>query len=107
MTLTTEQLMAFRIARYEFCLRSRSEALLPPFLGSTLRGAFGNALKAIACSMPHGDCGNCFLVERCLYPKLFETSARKNSGLLRKGDDAPRPFIFIPPQPAGDFGSLP
>ncbi len=102
MTLTTEQLQTFKIARYEFQLRASAEAVLPPFLGSTLRGSFGHALKAVACSMPHGDCTQCFLVERCLYPKLFETSGRKSSGLLGKGDDAPRPFIFIPPRPVTD-----
>ena len=91
MTLTTQQLNTLKIARYEFQLRSRGDATLPPFLGSTLRGSFGHALKAVACSMPHGNCSDCFLVERCLYPKLFETSAKKSSGLLGKGDDAPRP----------------
>jgi len=106
MILTTQHLDTLKMARYEFLLRACGEALLPPFLGSTLRGSFGHALKAVACSMPHGDCGNCFLVERCLYPKLFETSARKNSGLLGKGDDAPRPFIFSPPQPRSDSGFL-
>ena len=106
MILRTEQLDTLKIARYEFRLRSRGDAVLPPFLGGTLRGSFGHALKAVACSMPHGDCGHCFLADRCLYPKLFETSARKNSGLLGQGDDAPRPFIFIPPQPASNSGFL-
>lgn len=106
MILTTEQLKTLKIARYEFCLGARGEAVLPPFLGSTLRGSFGHALKAVACSMPHGECDRCFLIERCLYPKLFETSARKTPGLLGKGDDAPRPFIFIPPQPSSESGFL-
>lgn len=49
--------------------------------------------------MPHGDCARCFLVERCLYPRLFETSANHEHGLLAKNKDAPRPFIFLPPLP--------
>lgn len=144
MTLTTEQLRTLKIARYEFQLRSHDEGVLPPFLGSALRGAFGHALKAVACSMPHGDCERCLLVERCLYPRLFETSARGEKlpsasgasngasasgavangtsgsrtsgnrtsgngalaqgqgGLLKKRQDAPRPFIFVPPLPSND-----
>ena len=146
MRLMTPDLEVLKVARYEIHLRACANAVLPPFLGSALRGAFGHALKAVACSMPHGDCGRCLLVERCLYPKLFETSARsrnrasssgaRTSGfltndavldggdrlqgagrtpengmfawgagrLLKKRQDAPRPFIFIPPLPSTDSG---
>lgn len=107
MTLTVEHLNALTLARYEFHLRARAEAVLPPFLGSTLRGSFGHALKAIACSMPHGDCQRCLLVERCLYPRLFEASAQKERGLLSTNQDAPRPFIFVPPLPGMDSGHSP
>jgi len=108
--LTIQKLESLALARYDVQLCSLGDAVLPPFLGSALRGAFGHALKAIACSMPHGDCGRCLLVERCLYPRVFETSARRENGslvntalvqgrgvLLKKRQDAPRPFIFIPP----------
>ncbi len=118
--ITIELLKNLDIARFEIHLRPRVDAVLPPFLGSTLRGAFGHALKAIVCLMPHGDCARCFLVDRCLYPKIFETSARNSrtqelqqtapvlatSTLLKRGQDAPRPFIFIPPFPARRNGSM-
>jgi hypothetical protein len=106
--ITTELLKNLNLARFEIQLRPKGDAVLPPFLGSTLRGAFGHALKAIACSMPHGDCSRCLLIERCLYPRLFETSAgdSSTSALLKGRQDAPRPFIFIPPQPAGDNSFL-
>ena len=112
MRLTAENLAPLRLARYELLLRAQAEASLPPFLGSALRGALGHSLKAIACSVPHGECGRCLLVDRCLYPRLFETSARNsisqnnNSTLLRRSQDAPRPFIFIPPSLANEDGSL-
>lgn len=65
---------------------------MPALIGSTLRGAFGHALKAIACSVQHRDCGRCLLSEVCLYPTVFEPTA-----VALK--DLPRPFIFEPPVP--------
>lgn len=113
--LTAELLRSLNLARFEVHLRSDADTLLPPFLGSTLRGAFGQALKAVACSAPHGDCSRCLVIERCLYPRLFETSALPVASanaarpepsvtptLLKHRQDAPRPFIFIPPQPYGN-----
>lgn len=95
MSLTVEHLSSLKIARYEFTLRACDDVWLPPFLGTTFRGAFGHALKAVVCSMPHGDCKRCVFAERCLYPKIFETEA--NNGLLSRSKNAPRPFIFMPP----------
>lgn len=95
-----------KLGRYEFRLRALAESVLPPFLGSTLRGAFGHALKEVACSVPHRDCSRCLLTERCLYPRLFETQApqRNGSALLKTRQDAPRPFIFLPPLPSKNTG---
>jgi hypothetical protein len=98
MILTTEQMDGLALARYEFALRARERVALPPYLGTALRGAFGHALKAIACAMPHGECGRCLLAERCRYPLLFETPAG-GAGLLAGKGDAPRPYIFEPPAP--------
>ncbi len=100
--LTAEQMDGLALARYEFALRARERVALPPFLGTALRGAFGHALKAIACAMPHGECGRCLLAERCRYTLLFETPAGVNPALLRKNKDAPRPYIFVPPLPYRD-----
>src|SRR5712671_4362759 len=97
--LEVEQLEILPVNRYEFHLRSTSEVLLPLFLGSALRGAFGHALKGTVCIMSHGDCTRCFLSERCVYPRVFETIAERENGLLSKNNDAPRPFIFVPPIP--------
>lgn len=104
MILTPQHLKPIKLARYEFTLRARTDAILPPFLGSTLRGSFGHALKEVACSVPHGDCRRCLLVERCAYPKIFETSERKSDGLLNKGQQSPRPFVFVPPAPGPPSG---
>lgn len=104
--LTPEHLDILRFARYEIQIRALEPTVLPPFLGTTLRGAFGNALKEIACSMSHGECQQCLLVERCLYPRIFETTTNQSTGLFSKSKDAPRPFIFLPPLPRADMAEL-
>ncbi|HEV7843866.1 MAG TPA: CRISPR system precrRNA processing endoribonuclease RAMP protein Cas6 [Pyrinomonadaceae bacterium] len=105
--LTLEHLKALSLAQYEFRLAALTEGELPPFLGSTFRGSFGYALKAVACSMPHQDCTRCLLVERCLYPRLFEPRATQPAGLLKQQQNAPRPFIFEPPLPGQKYSALP
>ena len=80
------------LARYRIVLHTATAAILPAIIGSTLRGAFGHALKAISCCVPHQDCKICFLSEVCLYTTVFEPTAPKLK-------DAPRPFIFEPPIP--------
>jgi hypothetical protein len=87
------------VARYEFRLQAREEVELPALLGSTLRGAFGHALKAIACSVSHQDCRRCLLTDVCLYPTFFESQIEAARDLLGKNQSAPRPYIFQPPVP--------
>lgn len=85
------------LARYELRLRALQQADLPAFLGSTLRGAFGHALKQAICIMSHRDCERCMVAERCLYPYLFETPVPAGAmRLLRNQKQAPRPFILAP-----------
>jgi hypothetical protein len=105
--VTLEHLKALSLAQYEFRLAALAAGDLPPFLGSTFRGSFGYALKAVACSMPHQDCARCLLSERCLYPRLFESRANRPTGLLKQQQNAPRPFIFEPPLPGQKYSALP
>ncbi|MFL6214584.1 MAG: CRISPR system precrRNA processing endoribonuclease RAMP protein Cas6 [Blastocatellia bacterium] len=91
-----DQFASLDFARYQLKLRATQSVSLPAFLGSTLRGAFGHALKQAICVMPHGDCARCLVAERCIYPYLFETAAPP-TGLLRNQSQAPRPFILAPP----------
>ena len=87
------------IARYELRLRALQPACLPPFLGSTLRGAFGHSLKQAVCVMPHRDCTRCMVADRCIYPYLFETPSPEGIPQLRGQQQAPHPFILSPPPP--------
>ncbi|MBI3650819.1 MAG: CRISPR system precrRNA processing endoribonuclease RAMP protein Cas6 [Acidobacteria bacterium] len=86
-----------QIARYELTLRAVDAVSLPPFLGSTLRGAFGHALKKAVCVVPHGDCERCMLSDKCIYPYLFETPPPCDFEPLRGQKNAPHPFVLIPP----------
>ena len=87
------------LSRYELRLRARGVSDLPAFLGSTLRGAFGHALKEAVCVMEHRDCERCMVADRCIYPYLFETPAPPDVRQLRGQQRAPHPFILTPPVP--------
>lgn len=84
------------LSRYQLRLKARRAVVLPRYLGSTLRGAFGHALKEAVCVVGHRDCGRCMLAERCIYPYLFETTAPPID-LFRGQKGAPHPFILMPP----------
>lgn len=47
-------------------------ALPHPFIGSTLRGAFGVSLKKVVCINPSYSCEGCFAKESCLYYDFYE-----------------------------------
>ena len=43
-----------------------------PFIGSTLRGAFGVALKKVVCINPSYSCEGCFAQKSCIYYDFYE-----------------------------------
>ena len=47
-----------------------------PFIGSTLRGAFGVSLKKVVCINPAYSCEECFAKENCLFYDFFEAKNR-------------------------------
>ena len=47
-----------------------------PFIGSTLRGAFGVSLKKVVCINPAYTCEGCFAKENCLFYDFFEAKNR-------------------------------
>jgi len=42
------------------------------FIGSTIRGAFGYALKRVTCINPSYQCEGCFSIDECLYYNFYE-----------------------------------
>jgi hypothetical protein len=95
--MTVNDFAGLDLSRYELRLRARRAANLPAFLGSTLRGAFGHALKAAVCVMNHRQCERCMVADRCIYPYLFETPVPADVPQLRGQQQAPHPFILSPP----------
>lgn len=85
------------VMRLEFSLRAEEAVELPSFLGSTLRGAFGHALKLSACQSSGTPCESCRIPQSCWYGWLFETVSPEGGSVLAASQDAPRPFILTPP----------
>ncbi len=83
--------------RLLFRLRCRETAHLPPFLGSTLRGAFGRALRWLSCSPRVKDCTTCPIRKRCAYLYIFETPIEPGTSPVPGINNAPHPFVIVPP----------
>lgn len=84
-------------AKYRFHSVLRDDALLPPYKGSTFRGAFGGALKKVVCAVREKDCAVCLLATRCLYAKTFETRGRPQSDKATRLAAPPHPYVIEPP----------
>lgn len=91
------RLKDFILTKYKLNLKIKDELHLPRYIGSTLRGGFGNSFRRIVCFHRGMNCTNCLLKEKCVYAYIFETSPPKDSDRLKKSRDIPRPFIIEPP----------
>lgn len=80
-------------AHFQFLLVANSTLILPGFLGSTLRGAFGNIFRDMVCSTRLEDCRACPLVAQCAFPRYFMTAPLPGQP-LQKLQDVPRPYVF-------------
>lgn len=96
--MATEFLSGFKVGIFRFILEAGAKGMeLPPFYGSTLRGAFGGAFKRIACANPGLEsCHKCDLEQACPYAYIFETSPPPGTDRLNNYEDIPRPFMLCP-----------
>lgn len=85
------------IARYQFHFQVTEPISLPEYAGSTLRGAFGRALRKIACMTKQADCKGCPLYRSCPYTNIFETPAPTDHQ-LQKFSQVPNGYIIEPPK---------
>jgi CRISPR/Cas system endoribonuclease Cas6 (RAMP superfamily) len=86
-----------QFGKYDFHSVFHSDAILPRYKGSTFRGAFGVALKNVACALKHQDCPRCQLLKSCAYFRIFENAQPQ------EGDGngvRPHPFVIEPPDSA-------
>ena len=70
---------------------------LPDYAGSTLRGAFGGALRRIACMTHVPTCTGCPLLRTCPYAVVFESAPPAEGHSLQKFSEVPRPYVIEPP----------
>lgn len=71
---------------------------LPDYAGSLLRGAFGAALRRVACMTGLRVCDACPLYRTCPYPAIFETPPRATP-LRQEFSRVPNPYVVEPPPP--------
>jgi hypothetical protein len=86
-----------KLAKYCFVLEAVEAMRLPVHKGGTLRGAFGQAFKRMACRQPGSPCDTCPQIDRCAYAYVFETPVAPGSEVLRTQSAVPHPFVFEPP----------
>lgn len=82
-------------SQFRFTCRAKDELSLPPYKGSTLRGAFGITFRRLVCITKLPECPPCILRHRCSYSYIFETPITEQMGPLTTFE--PHPFVIEPP----------
>jgi hypothetical protein len=82
---------------HEVTVRFLEQAVVPPYEGSMIRGAFGRAFKESCCPFPHDGKG-CPLGDNCPYGYVFETSPPEGAREFGRNKEVPRPYVFEPPE---------
>ena len=85
-------------------LVAAAKIVLPPHAGSTLRGAFGHALKRTCCLYADQPCEGCVdnlmaaaegRTPQCAYGYLFETPRPRPSAINQeRGQEVPQPYVL-------------
>lgn len=96
-TDATGLIRALRWAHLRLTFRAEDTVHLPPYAGSTFRGAFGHAFKHVACPLRR-ECEACAHREVCVYAYVFDTPAPSNGSSLTRGSYVAHPFVLEPPE---------
>ena len=91
------QLTTFPLARYRLEWQAGTPIRLPDYAGSMLRGAFGHALRQLACMTKQKECAGCPLLSTCPYPAIFAPPPPAQHA-LQKFSQIPVPYIIEPPE---------
>jgi len=86
-----------KVSSFLFHLEPIEPIELPPYKGSTLRGAFGHCFKKVICVLNKKDCNICDLKSCCVYMYVFDTKLPKKAKMMRKYETIPHPFVLTPP----------
>lgn len=87
----------FPVARYRLEWQATTPLRLPDYAGSMLRGAFGHALRQLACMTRRKDCPGCPLLGSCPYPAIFAPPPPA-AHALQKFSAIPVPYVIEPPE---------
>lgn len=87
--------MTITLHHFTFHCRWTSGAHLPDYLGSTLRGGFGWALRKSSCALKNQHCADCILRQRCAYAWIFETE-HYTDATGRQVNARPHPYVLQP-----------
>jgi len=91
-------LFSLSYARFRFTLEAEEDAVLPTYLGSTLRGAMGHALRQLVCLKPGADCTRCMHRWQCAFVYVMATSRQSPDGEGKITNQAlPHPYVIEPP----------
>lgn len=88
---------SFPLVRYRLSGVVEQPLAFADFAGSALRGAFGHALKAAACTTGLDDCKRCTRYRDCAYPLIFEPPPPAAGA--RSYSQLPAPYVIEPPAP--------
>jgi len=80
--------------KFLFTYEALEKSKIPPFKGSTLRGAFGVSLKSLVCTSPSKPCLSCEEIGQCPYAYIFETY--QESIGIQEHVKLPHPYILLP-----------
>lgn len=86
----------FPVARYRLEFRVTQPIRLPDYAGSMLRGAFGHALRQLACMTRQKECAGCSLAQGCPYPAVFAPLPPATHA-LQSFSHIPVPQVIEPP----------
>ncbi len=86
------------LRRFDFDIILETRAALPGFIGSTVRGSLGHALRYVSCDMDRGqDCDTCPKATACPYVYLFVSPIDHDNPLLPGRNRAPHPLVLDVP----------
>jgi hypothetical protein len=91
-----QELRKIRYARFCLDMEAMDRLRLPPYKGSTFRGAFGNTFKRLVCVKRDLECATCLIRPQCVYYYVFETPYQGEPA--RGYTFAPHPFVIEPPE---------
>ena len=97
--------MPLKVADISFRAKLLREPRGLRFLGPTLRGAFGFALKDTVCQVSHGQCDRCRLRDCCAYPAVFDGRPPADRTIMRRSETIPQPFVLVVAEPDNWWGS--